>query len=134
MLCWRISCKRAQNGFEIVDELGEGGVFEGRAQAGRVEGDFHRGIGVDREAEAAGGVGRRGNRDQGTGDRRGDGCAGLAEEVHGFGGRRFGLWFAGLWVGLGGDLFGEGAGVFEDGDGEAAGKLQVVSCRLQVGG
>ena len=42
--------KRAQDGLEIVDELGEGCVFEGGAEAGRVEGDFDGGGAVDGEA------------------------------------------------------------------------------------
>ena len=47
----------AEDGFEVVDELGEGCVFEGGAEAGGVERDFHGGVAVDGEAEAAGGVG-----------------------------------------------------------------------------
>ena len=46
----------AEDGFEVVDVLGEGGVFEGFAEAGSVEGDFDGGVCVDGEAEAAGGV------------------------------------------------------------------------------
>ena len=49
----------AQDGFEVVDELGQRRVFEGCANAGRVERDFHGGVAVDGEAEAAGGIGGR---------------------------------------------------------------------------
>ena len=46
----------AEDGFEVVDELGEGCVFEGGAEAGGVERDFDGGVAVDGEAEAAGGI------------------------------------------------------------------------------
>ncbi len=59
-----VRSKRAQDRLEIVDELGEGCVFEGGAEVGRVEGDFDGGGAVDGEAE------RTGNRGQGTGTRR----------------------------------------------------------------
>ena len=46
----------AEDGFEVVDVLGEGGVFEGGAEAGGVERDFDGGGVGGGEAEA----GRRG--------------------------------------------------------------------------
>ena len=49
----------AEDGLEVVDKLGEGGVFERRAEAGCVEGDLYGGFAVAGEAEAAGGVGVR---------------------------------------------------------------------------
>ncbi len=44
--------ERAQDGFEIVDELGEGCVFEDGAESGGVEGEFDCGVGFDSNADA----------------------------------------------------------------------------------
>ena len=112
----------AEDGFEVVDVFGEGGVGEGGAEAGGVERDFDGGVVVDGEAEAAGGVGVAG---RAKADARAVGGDGAPQLVGGApkrymvsAGGRFGLGF-GFGVGFGGDLFGDGAGVFEDGDGEA---------------
>ena len=60
-----VRSKRAQDRLEIVDELGEGCVFEGGAEAGGVEGDFDGGGAVDGEAERTGtGVREQGHQDE----------------------------------------------------------------------
>ena len=46
--------ERAQDSLEIVDQLGEGRVFEGGAEIGGVESDFDGGSAVGGEAERAG--------------------------------------------------------------------------------
>ena len=114
--------ERAQDGLEIVDELGEGRVFEGGAESGGVERDFDGGGAVGGEAEADCGIG--------DGLRacippiaiklrwmgHPDVLGGRGEHVHRLGGGRFGFGFG---VGVG-DFFGDGLGVLGDGDGEAA--------------
>ena len=75
--------ERAQDGLEIVDQLGDGCVFEGGAEAGGVEGDFDGGGAVDGEAKADGGVGECGelhptHRDQAAMDGAPDVLAGAA--------------------------------------------------------
>ncbi len=49
----------AQDRLEIVDELGEGRVFERGAESGCVEGGLDGGGAVDGEAETDCGIGRR---------------------------------------------------------------------------
>ena len=46
--------KRAQDRLEVVDELGEGRVFECGTEVGGVEGDLDGGGSVDGEAERTG--------------------------------------------------------------------------------
>ncbi len=128
--------ERAEYGFEVVDVFRESGVFECGADAGGVEGDFDGGGAFDGEAEAAGGVvcwwrvyiRPIAARWMGHPEVWG----GCGEHIHRLGGRRFDF---GLGIGFGGDLLGDGAGVFEDGDGETEKRrLFVVRCSLSVDG
>ena len=93
--------ERAQDRLEVVDELGEGRVFERGAEVGGVEGGLDGGVAVDGEAEAEAGAGgelcipliatKTMNRAPGVGD-----CScGRGEHVHRLGGGRLGFGFGG---------------------------------------
>ena len=112
--------ERAQDGLEIVDELGEGLVFERGAEAGGVEGGLDGGGAVDGEAKADRGQWRTcippiAIKLRWMGHPKV--CCGRGEHVHRLGGGRLGV---GVGVGVGGKFFGNCARLFGDGDGEAA--------------
>ena len=54
-----VGLEGAEDGLEVVEILGEGGVFEGFAEAGGIEGELDGGGVGDGEGQAAGGVGGR---------------------------------------------------------------------------
>ena len=111
-----VRSERAQDRLEIVDQLGEGRVFQGGAEIGRVEGDFDGGGAVGGEAE------RAGRRSQGTGisRRRRGGCAERARRTCPSS-RRGAARVRRRRRSRIGDLFGDCAGIFKDRNREAAG-------------
>ena len=113
-------CEGAENGLQIVDVFGKRGIGEGFLDAGLVERDFDGEVIVDGEAEAAGRILSL------SADRslREDGAPGFCGGCcrRGSCSRLAAVRASALVVrGFGGDLFGDGLGVFEDGDGQAVG-------------